>query len=125
MDGTVKAGAGDFTQAVEDADQRNQQERQEDQQVARQPTKLAQLPAFWTISQQEGLNVKRALRNYLSGYLGGRSTGGYWCERLSDEWSDAFGTRYAIPCNSATSGLLAACMAADIGDGDLVWVSDY
>ena len=88
-------------------------------------SKLERLPVFSTIGRNEQVNVAHALKRPLSGYIGGRSQAGYWCTRLADEWSETFGCKYAIPCNSATSGLLAACMAADIGEGDEVWVSDY
>lgn len=70
-------------------------------------------------------NVVRALKKPLSGYLGGIRGGGYWIERLSAEWSEAFQVRYAIPCNSATSGLLAACIAVGISPGDEVWTTCY
>lgn len=86
---------------------------------------LGRLPRFSTIGFAEKRNLSKAMRRPLSGYLGGEHIGGYWCERLSDEWSQAFRVNHAIPCNSATSGLLAACMAAGIGRGDTVWVSPY
>ncbi len=87
--------------------------------------RLGKLPTFWTIGRQEQFNLAHAIKRPLSGYLGGKSTGGYWTTRLADEWSNTFGCRYSVPCNSATSGLLAACLAAEIGEGDIVWVSDY
>lgn len=58
-------------------------------------------------------------------YLGGTHRGGYWVSRLSDEWKSTFRCQYAVPCNSATSGLLAACLAIGIGPGDLVWAPTY
>jgi dTDP-4-amino-4,6-dideoxygalactose transaminase len=69
--------------------------------------------------------VQRALGKQLSGYIGGIHNAGYWVDRLSIEWTNTFKCKYAIPCNSATSGLLACCMAANIGPGDEVWVSSY
>lgn len=75
---------------------------------------IGRLPRFSTIGRQEKLNVLRALRSPLSGYLGGSDNSGYWCTRLEAAWCDKFGVRHAIPCNSATSGLLAACMAAGV-----------
>ena len=66
-----------------------------------------------------------ALKQPLSGYVGGHPTQGYWVKKLAEDWGRAFGVHHAIPCNSATSGLLAACMAAGIGYGDEVWVSTY
>lgn len=86
---------------------------------------LGPLPAFNRIGFSEAFNVLRALRSPLSGYLGGVHKSGYWCSRLESEWCLTFNTRFAVPCNSATSGLLAACMAARVGPGDEVWVSPY
>ena len=86
---------------------------------------LTPMPKFSTIGRDEKLNLLKCLGKPLSGYLGGVIGAGYWIERLSSEWSAAFNVPYAIPCNSATSGLLAACMAAGIGPGDEVWVSSY
>jgi dTDP-4-amino-4,6-dideoxygalactose transaminase len=82
---------------------------------------LGPLPPFNTIGSAELTAVAKALRKPLSGYLGGVSGGGYWISRLSEEWCKAFGCKYAIPCNSATSGLLAACIAVGVGPGDIVW----
>ena len=86
---------------------------------------LAPLPKYWTIGKAERDNVNKAMRLPLSGYIGGQPSNGYWINSLVDEWCATFGVYYAIPCNSATSGLLAACMAANIGEGDRVWVSTY
>lgn len=61
----------------------------------------------------------------LSGYLGSSPYGGPNCHHLEDEWADAFKVKHAIVVNSATSGLLAACMAIDMGPGDEVIVSPY
>ena len=87
--------------------------------------RLNRLPRFNTIGPAEGSNVSKALRAPLSGYLGGCPAGGYWVEWLRAEWAGVFGVNHATPCNSATSGLLAACMAVGIGPGDEVWVSCY
>lgn len=86
---------------------------------------LGPIPRFTTIGLQELANIRDALDRPLSGYLGGRLGKGYWCQRLEDKWCEAFGVRHAIACNSATSGLLAACMATKIGHGDEVWVPAY
>ena len=37
--------------------------------------------------------------------------------------ADYCGTKYAIAVNSATSALHIACMALDVGKGDIVWTS--
>jgi dTDP-4-amino-4,6-dideoxygalactose transaminase len=89
------------------------------------PSPLEQLPKFFTIGRTEGINIVDAMRKPLSGYLGGIPTGGYWVERLASEWCDAFKVKHAIPCNSATSGLLAACLAVGIGPDSVVWTTAY
>lgn len=61
----------------------------------------------------------------LSGYLGSSPHGGPNCHHLEDEWADTFKVNHAVAVNSATSGLLAACMAIGIGHGDEVIVSPY
>ncbi len=86
---------------------------------------LGPLPPFDTRGGAEKANLLDTFSRPFSGYLGGIHTGGYWVERLEAEWCEAFGCKYAIPCNSATSGLLAACMAAGIGSRDIVWAPVY
>jgi perosamine synthetase len=83
------------------------------------------LPRFNKIGIAERHNVSSALKTGLSGYLGGVPSTGYWINKLQDKWCQTFGCKYAVPCNSATSGLLAACMAIGIGPGDEVWITDY
>lgn len=53
----------------------------------------------------------------LSEYLGGKRRGGYWVRKLEDTWAERFGVKHAIACNSATSGLLAAAHAIELGAG--------
>ena len=126
MDGTIEAGSGVLTEESQDHSVGDQHQRQGDQPVSGKTLRrLPKLPVFRTIGRNEDANLTHALKRPLSGYLGGKSAGGYWTTRLADEWSNTFGSRYCTPCNSATSGLLAACMAAEIGEGDIVWVSDY
>lgn len=86
---------------------------------------LGQLTPFNTIKDLEWNNVQDAMHRILSGYIGGDPRGGYWVERLKAEWKSAFGVQYAIPCNSATSGLLAACMAIGVRPDDEVWTTPY
>lgn len=88
-------------------------------------SRLTPMPLFSTIGRPERDNVVKSLSKPLSGYLGGVDKAGYWVERLSAEWGGRFSVPHAVPCNSATSGLLAACIAAGIGPGDEVWVSSY
>lgn len=83
------------------------------------------LPPFFTIGLAEKINVCKALKSPLSGYLGGRDKAGYFVSKLQDKWCEAFGVTHAVACNSATSGLLAACMAIGIGPGDTVWTTAY
>lgn len=86
---------------------------------------LGKLERFYTIGPNERAFVGTALDMGLSGYIGGDPKGGHWVEHLTQEWKRTFGVQYAIPCNSATSGLLAACMALKIGPGDTVWTTPY
>lgn len=50
----------------------------------------------------------------LSGYLGGELKGGHNIQRLERRWEETFNVKHAIACNSATSGLLAACHALGV-----------
>lgn len=58
----------------------------------------------------------------LSGYLAGNPHGGAAVQRLEEVWCTKFNRRHAICCNSATSGLLAACVAMGVGDRTVVGV---
>jgi perosamine synthetase len=48
--------------------------------------------------------------------------GGRWVRRLEAMFAEHAGTRYAVACNSATSGLVMAAGALDLGPGDEVLV---
>ena len=48
--------------------------------------------------------------------------GGPWVRRLEAMFAARAGTRYAVACNSATSGLVMAAGAIDLGPGDEVLV---
>lgn len=61
----------------------------------------------------------------LSGYLGGKTHGGVYIQRFEELWAQKFDSSHAIACNSATSGLLAACMAIGLGSGDEVITTPY
>src|SRR5690349_13751889 len=89
------------------------------------PEALPPLPRFYTIGTTEMISVIDAMGRSLSGYLGGVDRAGYWVERLAATWRSFFACNAAIPCNSATTGLMTACMAADVGPGDVVWVANY
>lgn len=84
---------------------------------------LGPLPRFSTIGYAEKVAIGMAMKKPLSGYLGGINKAGYWVEKLQADWCAAFGVKHAVACNSATSGLLAACMAIQIKPGETVWVS--
>lgn len=85
-----------------------------------------ELKPFNTIGREDAAAAYDAVMDGpLSGYLGGQEKGGYWVERLEDEWRAFFGVRHAVACNSATSGLLMACMASHVGQHDSVVVSPY
>ena len=86
---------------------------------------LGPLSPFDTRGLTEKRNLATAFNRPFSGYLGGLHNGGYWVSRLEDEWKSTFRINNAIPCNSATSGLLAACIAIGISPGDEVWCPVY
>lgn len=54
-------------------------------------------------------------RGPLSGFLGGQRNGGLMVQTLEQQMCEMFGAKYAVACNSATSGLLIACLACDVG----------
>jgi perosamine synthetase len=51
----------------------------------------------------------------LSGFLGGQRHGGAMVQALEERMCEIFGSKYAVACNSATSGLLIASMACGVG----------
>ena len=61
----------------------------------------------------------------LSGYLAGKERGGRLVCELEDAWTKTFKVKHAIACNSATSGLLAACVALGVGPGSTVAVPSF
>lgn len=60
----------------------------------------------------------------LSGFIGGELRGGKQVQKLEEMWRHAFGCTHAIACNSATSGLLAACHAIGVTNEEVI-VSPY
>lgn len=87
---------------------------------------LAPYNSLGMLKSIELKNAEDVLRNRpLSGYLGGERHGGYWVERLEEEWCQTFDCNHAVAVNSATSGLLAACVAADIYAGDTVATTPF
>lgn len=84
------------------------------------------IPIFNTIGPEEKVFASRAVNRYpLSGYLGGRDMGGHYIRELERRWRETFRVEHAIACNSATSGLLAACAAVGIKPGDGVITTPY
>jgi len=78
---------------------------------------------FNTIGKEEEAAVLRVIRSgNLSGYVASKMGAGPEVRGLQTEWEKFFKVDNAIPCNSATSGLLAACMAIGVGPGDEVIV---
>ena len=76
------------------------------------PAVTGPLLPFKTIDWEEFRAIDSALASPLSGFLGGQERGGYRVNKLEDRWCEIFGVKHAVACNSATSGLLMACMAA-------------
>jgi len=76
------------------------------------------IPRYNTIGRLERVAAMSAMHEPLSGYLGGELHGGFWVRALEDKWAERFGVTHAIACNSATSGILAACAAIGLDSGD-------
>ena len=85
------------------------------------------LPKFNTIGDEELTAVIGQLSSVfaLSGYIGGVYKGGYFVETLEGKFSEAIRCKNSVAFNSATSGLLAAAYAIDLGPGDEFIVSPF
>jgi|SRR5579883_357541 dTDP-4-amino-4,6-dideoxygalactose transaminase len=77
---------------------------------------------YRSIGKEEREAAVTAMSWPLSGFIGGQERGGYWVRALEEAWCKEFGVKNAVACNSATSGLLAACAAAGVEHGDPVSV---
>lgn len=77
-----------------------------------------EIPRYNTIGKLERVAAMAAMDEPLSGYLGGQDRGGLWVRSLEEKWAECFKVPHAVACNSATSGILAACAAIDLSDGD-------
>lgn len=78
------------------------------------------IPAFHTIGKEEISAVEETISGgILSGYLGGIDASGPRVSLLEQAWETACHVKHAIAVNSATSGLLAACVAADVDTNDI------
>lgn len=79
--------------------------------------------SFSTVGFEEIEAAKEAiLTGPMSGFLGGQPYGGPYVQRLEELWANRFGVKHAIACNSATSGLLAAC---SLFNGDRVFTTPF
>lgn len=82
-----------------------------------------------SFGQEEIDAVLRVMRaGTLSGYQGNFSEqfwGGPEVQALEQEWCKYFKVKHAVFCNSATSGLWAACNAINLKPGDECLVSPY
>lgn len=84
------------------------------------------MKSFNTIDGAEaGAATEVFKRRLLSGYIGSDPYGGPAITELERDWKAVFKTKYAVAVNSATSGLLAACMAVGVEPDDEVIVSPY
>lgn len=82
-----------------------------------------EIPKYNSIGKLERIAATAAIRDSLSGYLGGEERGGFWVRALEDRWAENFKVAHAVACNSATSGILAACAAIGLTAGDEFAVS--
>jgi len=86
-------------------------------------------PAYNSIGKEEKAAVARVLDSgVLSKFLGCWEPdfyGGPEVRQFEEEWAKAFGAKYAVSMNSASSGLIAALGAVGIEPGDEVIVSPY
>ena len=81
---------------------------------------MIELKPFSTIGESELTAVSQLIScgQPLSGYLASQERGGWFVQKLEDEWAKAFHVKHAIACNSATSGLLAAAFVIGLKPGD-------
>ena len=86
-------------------------------------------PPYNTIGEEEKKAVMKVLDSgNLSQYIGGWHPdffGGPTVKQLEADWSEMFGSQFAISVNSNTSGLYTAMGAIGIQPGDEVIVSPY
>ncbi len=89
------------------------------------PKVKGEIARYNSINSEERRAAYLALRDPLSGFIGGAQRGGYWVQALEERWAERFEVRHAVACNSATSGLLAAAFAVGLEKGDTFAVSPY
>lgn len=86
---------------------------------------LGSIAPYNSIEHVDHTQAFLASHGQLSGYLGGIDKAGPFVEKLEKSWANEFGSSFAVACNSATSGLLMAAAAIDLGPGDEFIVSPY
>ena len=87
---------------------------------------IKSLKPFYTIGKDEIAAAIAVLeRGPLSGFLGGNKEGGRNVRILEERFCEIFNVKHAISCNSATSGLLIACMATGVNSKSQVIVPCY
>lgn len=93
------------------------------------PTRTKPFPASITTGEEEVKAGTKVLKSgLLSGFVGSPSDeffGGKYIKELENAWSKKFDIKYSISCNSATSALIMAVGALEIGPGDEVIVPPY
>lgn len=90
------------------------------------PARVGPLEKFNTIGNIEKAVVGNVFdTGVLSGFLGGQLHGGPYVQRLEELWAAKFDVKHAIACNSATSGLLAAAFAVQLGPRDEFITTPY
>jgi dTDP-4-amino-4,6-dideoxygalactose transaminase len=87
------------------------------------------LPSYNSIAEEERGAAERVLRGgSLSGFYGSAGKnfyGGPEVRRLEAAWCERFQVKHAIAMNSATSGLMAAAAACNLGPGDEMIVPPF
>lgn len=93
------------------------------------PIRDKPLPVYNTIGDEEKKAVMEVLDSgVLSGFVACADPefyGGPTVQALEEEWAKYFGVKHAISCNSATSGLHMAVVAAGVKPGDEVILSPF
>lgn len=85
-------------------------------------------PSVTTGQEEIDAGIKVLESGILSGFVGSPSDeffGGKYVQQLEKDWSEKFEVKHSVSCNSATSALIMAMGALEIGPGDEVIVSPY
>jgi len=93
------------------------------------PVRTKPFPSSFTTGAEEVRAATAVLKTgLLSGFVASPTPefyGGPKVLELEKAWSTRFGVKHSVSCNSATSALVMAVGAAEIGPGDEVIVSPY